>query len=180
MSGLFALQNICSRRFDIETITGQTLNAAGGAVISKFYNFNNLRRIDIAVTYTNPTAPVKIRCLIYAPLTKNASLAFHYAGMDLLISPTSLANKVANFAFLNSDIFPLSDNLVEYCPDFSLYNNATINPVDADGLTVNTQSSLRQIAECHTRIIPTFRLLLQNMDATNNFATTAITIRVTK
>lgn len=179
MSGLFGTESRATSSFTLATLTGATLAAAGGAVVSNNFSLDELRRLLIRInSYTNPTTPVKIRVSLFSAGGVTSTLQIPNITAEMILPPTAASPnaRFADFIFLNSDIIWNSQVQPHTVHEYSLYNNANITPVDPNGNTVTINNCFIRSTQVAGRLVGKFRVLVQNWDPSNSFTFTSVSI----
>lgn len=183
MSGLSGTESRATSSFLLQTMAGATLASAGGAAISNNFSIDELRRLLVRInSYTSPTAPVKIRCTIFSAGTVTSTLQIPNISAELIFPPTGASPnaRFCDFIFLNSDIIWNGQTMPHSVQEYTLYNNANITPVDANGNTVTINNCFYRSTQVAGRLVGKFRVLLQNMDPANALTFTSANILAVK
>lgn len=183
MSGLFGTESRATSSFILQTISGTTLAAAGGAVVSNNFSVDELRRLFIRInSYTNPAETIPLRVSIFSASSSASTLQIPNVAAEMFLPPTGAlpASRFADFLFLNSDIVWNSQTTPHSTPETNLYNNANITPTDANGNIVTINNCMIRSTQVAGRLVGKFRVLIQNWSDTTAFTYGSIIIAAVK
>lgn len=183
MSGIFGTESRGTSSFVLATLSGATLAAAGGAVVSQNFSMDELRRVFIRVNgYLNPTAAIKLRVTLFSASSPQSTAQIPNVSAELILPPTgaSPTSRFADFIFLNSDIVWNGQVMPHSAHEFTLYNNTNLALQDPNGVSVNVNNCFYRSVEVAGRLVGKFRVLLQNWDATNSFTYNSVNIVAVK